>query len=125
MGQKKKIDVTKAIEMRVFGKNLKEIGDAFGATGEAVRQALDNAQKKKERQKEWARLLVSSTTPIESIDSREKKPDAAEKIIDDWISILQTIKKVTSLEAQITLLNARITKLENEIAKPLETKGQT
>jgi hypothetical protein len=117
MGREKKIDVAKAIEMKVFGKSLREIGDYFGTSGEAVRQALETAKKQQEQQKQWARMLVSSISPTQSMEIEEKKFDDSSKILDDWISVLQTIKKVPSLEAHIILLDDRIKNLEILLAK--------
>ena len=46
-----KIHVGKAIEMRISGATLREIGDYFNVSPEAVRQSLQRAHKKKREQK--------------------------------------------------------------------------
>ena len=64
---KTKIDIGKAIEMRVNGATLREIAAHFGVSPEGVRQALKNAHKKNREQKKLKRLLIAA-----SIDEQGK-----------------------------------------------------
>ena len=103
------IDIGKAIEMRVKGATLREIGKHFGTSAEAVRQAYQRADKKKREQKKMMRLLVAA-----SIDEkgRAKSPTDIAKTIDDWASILEAAKKGIALESEVAELKERLSKVE-------------
>ena len=103
------IDIGKAIEMRVHGATLREIGKHFSTSPEAVRQAFQRADKKKREQKTLARLLVAA-----SIDEQgnPKSPADIAKTIDDWTAILEAAKKGIALESEVASLKERLSKLE-------------
>ncbi len=103
------IDIGKAIEMRVSGATLREIGKHFGTSPEAVRQAFQRADKKKREQKKLSRLLVAA-----SIDERGnvKSPADIAKTIDDWTAILEAAKKGMALESEVASLKERLSKVE-------------
>ena len=103
------IDIGKAIEMRVGGATLREIGKHFGTSPEGVRQALLRADKKKREQKKLARLLVAA-----SIDEqgRAKSHVDIAKTIDDWTAILEAAKKGIALESEVASLKERLRNLE-------------
>ena len=106
---KAKIDIAKAIEMRVNGATLREIGKHFGVSAEGVRQAFERADKKKREQKKLARLLVAA-----SIDDqgRAKSPIDIAKAIDDWTAILEAAKKGIALESEVASLKERLSRVE-------------
>ena len=103
------IDIAKAIEMRVSGATLREIGKHFGVSAEGVRQAFERADKKKREQNKLTRLLVSA-----SIDDqgRVRSPADIAKIIDDWTAILEAAKKGIALESEVASLKERLSNLE-------------
>ncbi len=106
---KTKIDVGKAIEMRVNGATLREIGKHFDTSPEAVRQAFRRADKWKREQKKLARLLVAA-----SIDEKgnPKSPADIAKTIDDWATILEAAKKGIALESEVANLKDRLSRVE-------------
>jgi orotate phosphoribosyltransferase-like protein len=106
------IDIGKAIEMRVNGTTLREIGQHFGTSAEAVRQALKRAHKKQREQKKLARLLVAASFDEQG---RAKNPADIAKTIDDWTAILDAAKKGIALESEVADLKERIRKVELSI----------
>ncbi len=107
------IDIGKAIEMRVNGATLREIGKHFGTSPEAVRQAYQRADKKKREQKKMMRLLAAA-----SIDEqgRARSPVDIAKTIDDWAAILEAAKKGIALESEIASLKERLSRIERSLA---------
>lgn len=103
------IDISEAIEMRVKGSTLRDIGEHFGTTAEAVRQAFQRAEKKKRKEKKLARLLV--TTNVDK-QSGIKSPADIAKTIDDWTTILEAAKKGIALESEVASLRERLSKVE-------------
>ena len=115
MGAPRKIDTVEAIKMRVMGSTLKEIGDHFGTSAEAVRQALERADQKKKEQKKLARLLVSATGVAQQ--SRPGNPSDISKTIEDWTAILEMAKRATELDSEVAILKERLTRLEDLLPK--------
>ena len=103
------IDIGKAIEMRVNGATLREIGKYFGTSPEGVRQALQRAHKKKREQKKMTRFLLAA-----SIDDQgsAKSPADIAKTIDDWTAILEAAKKGIALESEVASLKERLSRVE-------------
>jgi hypothetical protein len=106
---KTKIDIGKAIEMRVAGATLREIGKHFGTSPEGVRQALQRAHKKSREQKRLNRLLVAASF---NNQGRVKSPTEIAKTINDWAAILEAAKKGIALESEVTSLKERLSKVE-------------
>jgi hypothetical protein len=100
---KVKIDKSQAIQMRANGDSLRKIGEYFGTSAEAVRQALQRAEKNKKEQKKMASLLASTS----SVDIT--------KIIDDWSAILEAAKKGIALESEVAGLKERLSKVESSL----------
>ena len=116
---KAKIDINKAIEMRIKGSTLEEIGSHFSATSEGVRQAFQRAEKKKREQKKLARLLVSA-----SVDDKVTVKNSRDiaKTIDDWAAILDAAKKGIALEAEVADLRNRLSHIEKMLSLPENKK---
>jgi hypothetical protein len=113
MGKTKITDITKLAEMRGSGKSLREIGNYFDVSPEAIRLALQNIEKKKRQSSKLAQLLFSS---IDGGNKEIQKPSKnISQIIDDWMLILQAAKKAALLEDEMTFLKERVTRLENRI----------
>ena len=106
------IDIGKAIELRVSGATLREIGKHFGTSPEAVRQAFQRAEKRKRERKKLARSLVAA-----SIDERGSVKSYADiaKTIDDWTAILEAAKKGIVLESEVASLKERLNRLETSL----------
>ncbi|GAI22150.1 unnamed protein product, partial [marine sediment metagenome] len=113
---KVKIDIVKAIEMRVNGATLREIGSHFNASAEAVRQAIQRADKQKREQEKLARLLVSASIGEQGIAKSPadiaKSPADIAKTIDDWIVILEAAKKGIALESEVASFKERLSRVE-------------
>ena len=106
------IDIGKAIEMRVGGATLREIGKHFGTSAEAVRQAFERVEKKKREAKRLTRLLAAASFDEQG---NVKSPDDITKIIDDWTAILEAAKKGIALESEVTDLKDRLSKVEKSL----------
>jgi hypothetical protein len=109
---KVKIDIGQAIQMRVGGASLREIGSRFGTSPEAVRQAFQRAEKKKKVMKKMERLLVAAS--MDEQGNVKSIPDIA-KTIDDWAAILEAAKKGIALESEVASLKDRLKKIEGFI----------
>ncbi len=116
---KAKINISKAIEMRVGGATLREIGEHFSTSAEAVRQAFQRAEKRNKQEKKLARLLVAvSSSEKDSV----KSPVDIKKSIDDWTAILEAAKKGIELESEVDILKARLAQIEEALSLPEEKK---
>ena len=104
------IDISKAIEMRVTGATLRDIGKHFGTSPEAVRQAFLRAEKKKRQQKTIARLLVATSI---APSGEYRNPEEITKTINEWAVLVEAAKKGIALESEVAELRERINKLEN------------
>ena len=106
---KVKIDIGKAIELRVNGATLREIGKYFSTSPEAVRQAFQRADRKKKEQKRLSRLLVAAS--IGEQGSVKNYVDIA-KTIDNWTVILKAAKNGNALESEVASLKKRLGRVE-------------
>lgn len=113
MGKTKISDIAKLAELRGSGKSLREIGEYFNVSPEAVRLALQNIEKKRDQEKQLAQLLVLSTELQTDKDMPPSKN--VSQVIDDWIVILQAAKKAALVEDELKTLNERVTQLENRV----------
>ena len=107
-----RIDTVKAIEMRVNGATLREIGSHFGTSAEAARQALDRVQKKSREQKKLSRLLVAAT---EDEKGMPKNPVDITKTLQEWTAILEAAKRGVAVESELANLKERLSSLEKRL----------
>ncbi|MFC1988314.1 hypothetical protein ACFLVJ_00545 [Chloroflexota bacterium] len=104
-----KIDIVKAIEMRSNSATLRDIGKHFGTSAEAVRQALNRAERKKKERNKLTRLLKNTNT---NNQNRHNYPVNINRIINNWTAILEAAKKGIALESEVADLKARLTNIE-------------
>lgn len=119
MSRVRKINIAKAIEMRVAGNSLRLIGAYFNTSAEAVRQAFQRAAKKQREQKKLARLLVAAS--IDEQGDLKSQVDIAKKI-DDWTVILEAAKKGIALESEVANLKERLNRIEGNLASTNSTR---
>ncbi|MFC1958758.1 hypothetical protein ACFLV6_02460 [Chloroflexota bacterium] len=103
------IDIAKAIELRVNGATLRDIGKHFGTSAEAVRQAFQRAENKKREHRKLTRLLVAASTDEQG---SFRSPSDIAKTIDDWTTILDAAKKGITLELEVADLKERLGRIE-------------